>query len=233
VQGIRDLAQATYGLNMHNDDVDDASGEGYYLNRANDGFLYFDSEPDYSCGTVNDNDKDKESLWITSLTFGKSRLILAKNLNGDQHALTRLLVSRKQDPLPDRPSTALVSNEAVLQQLPRNIIWQAIIRCRMPSTSHIWTAKRLKWETCLSVPKEDHNELGHLQTWALRMQTCDEPIMNGVFEDFGDSYLLCAGGVSSTSGFVKCIARQYSSSDGSLKSVVWLRGRTTGTARQQ
>lgn len=222
VQGIRELPSLLMGSK---DDNDEDDKEGYYLNRANDGFLYFDKDGSYSCGPVkiSPDDSNDHSLWISSLSFGKSRIILVKENDNDA---TCLQVFRKSvDQLVSTPDVGLTNN------LPTNIVWNDIIRCRMPSPSQPWMLQRLKWERSMSSQGsnkgEPLNEPSVIQGWMLQMPGTDAPaFIADTMEDLDGSFLWCAGGICSQSGAAKSILRQYSITDGSLRSVALCHGQS-------
>ncbi|CAB9512144.1 expressed unknown protein [Seminavis robusta] len=195
--------------------------EGFYANRANDGFRYFE-DGSYTCGPVNDGLED--SLWISSLTIGKSRLILAaKNPQNLEDTTICQVVTKKSDPTP-------TPEPKVLHHVPENIVWEHILRCRMPSVSQPWMAQRLKWEQVLQTPATlvDDTNIGRVDKGWVSTTSANGPAFNGIFETMGDdsSIVLSAGGICSNTGIVKSIARQYVHENGStkLKGVAWLKG---------
>jgi hypothetical protein len=69
VQGIREVSGLVHGKNTNFDK------EGFYLNRSNDGFVFFDQDASYSCGPILcSHEEATNSKCITSLGMGKSRL---------------------------------------------------------------------------------------------------------------------------------------------------------------
>ena len=200
--------------------------EGYYLNRSNDGFTYFDKDGSYSCGPVKINAEygKGDAAWISSLTFGKTRLILAKN---QEHCCERLKVHKSSDLV----DPALNSVEEFLPAIPDSVIWDEIVRCRMPSISQPWMTQRLKWERYFNskeaviATEESTDSVAKIDGWMLEVAASGHPSLAAACALETSSFLWSAGGLCSDTGFVKSTIREFSSTDGSLKSVAWLRGR--------
>ena len=208
VQGIREVPSLT------------GDEEGYYLNRANDGFLYF-ADCSYSCGPVKIGDDEP---WISSFSFGKSRLLLRKDRDCE------ILQVRKK--WAGEPANA--NDQQELEQPPGDVAWQEIVRCRMPSPSQPWMIQRLKWEKAVlkegdDNPLEYDDEAAILTGWACAVEAF--PIDLGSDED--GSTFWSAGAVWASTGLVKSIIRQYSTDSGSLQSVAWLVGKRTPIIEDQ
>ena len=136
VQGMREVPSI-----LSSSANEKSNEEGYYLNRANDGFVYFDKDGSYSCGPVQLNSEGEDAPWISSVSFGKTRMILAQEKGNCE----RLQVHRKYA---GEPSVA-VTDETLLRTIPGTVVWDEIVRCRMPSISQPWMTQRLKWERYL------------------------------------------------------------------------------------
>lgn len=214
VQGMRELPSLTFAT----DETEDGDEGGYYLNRANDGFIYFDGDGSYSCGPVQ---ASNDGPWISNLSFGASRLLLSNDVS--RELCERLHVFRKSGEPVAGPTDPL------LQELPGNIVWQEIVRCRMPSPTQPWMMQRLKWERCSFGDSGDDEEGGEPaeihQTWAYEVSSADDPVIKTLLEDTGNSVVWSAGGMCSRTGMVKTVLRQYSGTNGSLQSVACAQGR--------
>ena len=218
VQGIRELPSVA--------PEHQPTGEGgYYLNRANDGFVYFDEDGSYCYGPVNVDSDTDNTLWLSSLSFGKSRIVLW-NENMSSGACKGLQVHRKSAGEPPVADPCLV-----LERQPGDIAWQEIVRCRMPSITQPWMTQRLKWEkSFLEEGNSDEQsvlgEPAEIQSWAGKVSLADDPVLKALVGDVTASVLLCAGGFCKKTNKAKAVLRQYSEVDGSLKSVAWLQGKS-------
>lgn len=218
VQGIRELPHISPTTRKkENVDVEEED-EGYYLNRANDGFIFFDQDGSYSCGPIKINDESDDE-WLSSLSFGKCRLILASASSSSAesqqscqsyHVIRKSFSSSSDTIIPDSNSIKL------LEDIPQDIIWTEMIRCRMSSANQPWMMQRLKWEkySCEDdIQPFDNSVLGtsHICTWNIQ-------------EGMDDMNNVSVGGICSKSGLVKSILREYSNPGRSLGSVTWLQG---------
>ena len=227
VQGIREVPTKK-----------DEAEEGYYLNRANDGFLYFDQDGSYSCGPVNFVEQTEENpLWISSLTFGRTRLVMMTDDNQfigcDDAECNQFIVCRKTS---NNPFPTLTNSMKATNNIPGGIVWNEIVRSRMPSPSQPWMMQRLKWERCLlgeEVDNDDNDssldeqEPQSITSWMTKEIAPKGSILEACINNNGseDSIVWSVGGICSKTGLAKSTIREYSHSDGCLTSVAWLRGR--------
>jgi len=114
--------------------------EGNYLNRANDGFVFWD-DGTYSAGPLNvgDASQDENVCW-TSLSLSPQTRVLVQSgaCTKDSEENTQVLFLWKDGADPCR---------VVLQQkTPQEGGWTYQKRCRMPSLSQPWMIQRAKWE---------------------------------------------------------------------------------------
>lgn len=161
VQGIREPA-TTVGSNH------DAETRSTYLNRANDGFVFFDdggytmgplsigqgkSEDFLSCLVLPSKDPDGRTQRVV-FGFGDSNEEIFNGTGPLSHTVTLRTKQRFGD-------TALGSNSSedddiettancFIEEITR------IIRCRMPTEGQPWMLQRAKWESLVPVlPKEN------------------------------------------------------------------------------
>lgn len=168
VQGVREVAITTT----------DVDNKGYYLNRANDGFVYFDCGS-YTVGPTQ-LDRDKEHRFLCSLRHvGQSscRVLVDFTIQEDFQACgTRVFyLSKKALQVP--PQIIL------FEQLPPHfaIDWKFELRCRMASTSQLWNLQRAKWESALHGVSEvattnessDNEASSTVYVWVAPTQTKD------------------------------------------------------------
>jgi len=221
VQGIREIPS----MFPSKKDDEGQEDEGYYLNRANDGFLFFDRDGTYSCGPLKlPTAEEEHPPWISSLSFEKMRLILLQN---GQTQRQSLVAHRTLANLP-------MVEETALENMPGDVVWEEIIRCRMSSPTQPWMSNRLKWERYTNPP--DVEEAGEdnvesttgvvVDSWLVDLPGSE---VTCVFDDADNSKIWSAGGICRGTGVVKSVMHQYSESDGSLKSVAWCRGNLQGT----
>ena len=200
--------------------------EGYYLNRANDGITYFDKDGSYSCGPVQlePNDGTGDTTWISSLAFGKARLILARN-EAHRQQLTVFRKSALEESL-----ASSENDKNILPSIPENIVWMEVVRCRMPSITQPWMTQRLKWERFVNTKEvksstdETIESSTTIDSWLLEGRASELPSLEAACAMESSNLLWSAGGICTKTGILKSITREYSSMDGSLKSIAWLQG---------
>jgi hypothetical protein len=231
VQGIREVPGLFEG-----------EEEGYYLNRANDGFVFFDDDSSYSCGPLRLYGYDQKRKWISSLNFGTSRLCTSfvSTITDDEEGYTIPKINNGQTCRLFRKYNV---NEECLNSFmclsvapPSDISWNNIVQCRMSLLSQPWMMQRAKWESCSLNDNSlfDFNDevgRGIVKTWTLVVcfSSDDEYgsyIVPEAIRISESSIAVSVGGVCSKSGYIKSVVRQYCSKEGSLQSVAWLKGTT-------
>ena len=132
VQGVKEVA------------IDEATETEFYLNRANDGFLYFPCGS-YTAGPVQ-LVTNKDNTFLCSLQVGESsRVLIEFNVKeGHQTFGTRVFyLSKQQQALQEVPQ--LVLFEKPPSQFAVND-WTFELRCHMASATQPWNLQRAKWE---------------------------------------------------------------------------------------
>jgi hypothetical protein len=244
VQGIREVP----GLVYETSDDDDKE-EGYYLNRANDGFLYYDMDGSYSSGPVQlTKQGESKNTWISSISLGHSRICIVSvtedysyHESDDCETPTFYQLFRNSNGI-DEKNLPLVKR---LENVPIHIVWSKIIQCRMPLPNKPWMLQRAKWEsfiTCTYQDDEQHpslvenqdeeksaNKLNTVSAWKVVKSSSEMGILVPkelqTSSDDDDS-LTCVsvGGICDSTGLVKSVLRQYCAQTGSLQCVAWLEG---------
>ena len=225
VQGIRE----PFIVTTTNENEDDKAG--LYLNRANDGFVFYD-HGDYSLGPVNwKNTETDDSCFLASLRFGTTRLLLSskqdpilleKTFGGDGSTAS-LLLATDIDP----------TNNAY--DASRNIQFDTKIRCSMPSPTQPWMLQRAKWDRQV-IPQDDRERKDESP---LLQESVHCWIMDQPSSDFyqwitgNDSTTITSveeqgrvihmGAFCEATGVVKAVSRHYNPSN-SLISVLFLEG---------
>lgn len=119
----------------------------FYLNRADDGFVYFDCGT-YSYGPVKTDGKAVVT-YMASLAIPKSRI--AMKMSGDATAKTAMIYPkatfRRESEFPPEEQEVLDSKPdyAIVRQL----------QCRMSSPSQPWMMQRVQWES-KNTKSEEH-----------------------------------------------------------------------------
>lgn len=160
IQGIKELPLPLVCPNC--DENTDTSDQRTYHNRADGGFVYTD-DGSYSAGPEHcdfvNSDIDQK-LFMTSLPFGKQRLLMTSTLDSVYKARSQcdgdskradtcdasfLELSRTLSPdLQDAQQQNDIDSEKVAQ-----IRWSSVLRVRMPNPSQAWSLARAKWERSL------------------------------------------------------------------------------------
>jgi hypothetical protein len=164
VQGIREVP-----ITIPRSDPE-LSTEGAYLNRANDGFLFY-SDGSYTVGPTrwihhhhDDDDDDDKNQFLFNFPFyhGQCRVLIEiQNPNPTDHARARALVLSKYAPPNSKSSSSTQMIAATIDRLlekpsSEELVWSTELHCRMPSTSVPWSLQRAKWE------KKSYNETNDL-----------------------------------------------------------------------
>lgn len=120
-----------------------------YLNRADDGFIFFDCGS-YSHGPVSLNKNDKNVMMTTSLMLSsKARVLLSSTVDMDKKEsridLSFVLhrVRFGDDGLSLGPDDFACDT---LERAPLDIQWRERLQCRMSSPGQPWMMQRVQWE---------------------------------------------------------------------------------------
>ena len=232
VQGIREAP----GLCGNGDEE-----QGSYLNRANDGFVYFDQDASYSCGSVvfsTQEEEERTDTWLTSLTMGKSRLcVISTSVHGDvgkdtatastadRHCHQMFRTSYQANENENLPSSNFLPSPI------DSVVWSKITQCRLPALNQPWMLQRAKWESftfdndAMDIVDIDNVGTGSLHAWKMTQSCSDMTMYPPELRMSDTSTAFSIGGVCSRTGYVKSILRQYNTEDQSLQSVAWLEGR--------
>ena len=248
VQGIRELPLSLIFPTPEMSEEEDRT----YHNRADGGFVYVD-DGSYCSGPEHwnwnaDNETSRNSFMMASLAFPNNRRRMWLTIKSSEASKLVAMCPKEQHLLNSkvlelsRPtSTSLTdSNESLTDSNEESndsdtialtssniptIIWSEVQRVRMPSSNQLWTLARAKWEKADTNEeiKDAANEMksftGKLRGWAYINQ--DD---NNLFEDVAsDSVNLHMLAVCSESKVARSAVRCYDA-DGSLKSVVFLKG---------
>jgi len=168
VQGVREVPVPFSDKSSNDDDDDGVNVDGLYLNRADDGFLFFD-DGSYSCGPTTTwiegleddvgGDQLQQSIQlVSSLTLpDRSGVVLWNGHCGDGEKALVVRAYQNRDIASD--------HQLVLEQtggdsalLSESVTWTRGVRCRMPSPSQPWMAQRLKWEEAVVAHEDDDDE---------------------------------------------------------------------------
>ena len=170
VQGIREIVLPNVANNAEIDTNQVGDQQGRYHNRADDGFVYFDSGS-YSAGPVQIADGDAVEF-MASLSFGsmvpKRRLIVSAScqvnsaaagsnmlLKPNNETNFGVLVGLSRVPF-RQPNDVGMTELPSVQDLKAfagpacEINWQKETICKMASSSQPWTLQRAKWESIVN-----------------------------------------------------------------------------------
>jgi hypothetical protein len=236
VQGIRERP-----LLVADEDDNNGSEEssGLYLNRANDGFVFFDSGS-YSFGPTSipagSDPAMSEDLQVANLMLGKtSRLLLTSGSSTKDPLLLRKTFSGAELPVPT------IQWEHDANDNPcetHSIEVLSTIQCSMPSPDQPWNLQRAKWSKSvikssdnIDVNIDDDSPIGNdLCCWLSSHQPASE------FSIWAGGLLKLAGGYDSDgsvsqmgticreTGSFQSMARIYNAG-GALSNVLYLQGR--------
>ncbi|KAG7364849.1 hypothetical protein IV203_038052 [Nitzschia inconspicua] len=229
VQGVREVP----GLGPTKENKD-----GIYLNRSNDGFVFFDQDASYSFGPValTVEASNGHDTWISSLGMGKSRLcIVSAYVNGLKEEKEATASSdrcyqlfRKESWNNDKDCC----NIHLIDDPSAAIVWSKILQCKTCSSNQPWMLQRVKWESLsfntnvMDIIKMDQVGSGPLTAWKLVQSSSDMTIFYPQELLMGQASTATGlGAICSQTGYVKSIIRQYSIKDNTLQSVALLEGR--------
>jgi hypothetical protein len=210
---------------------------GFYLNRANDGFLFLDNGT-YTCGPVVVVDDDAErneasqalllfnfciseisrlvvsADWSTSTT---SRSTLNKEEEDGFAAAFRGILLRKTFGAGSEVPVPIV--DGMIDPMSLCVEFSSAIQCSMPSFGQSWMLQRAKWEKHHKGDKNVHEQqldstrmAGPLQYWAVSQPIRDFCEWSGQFSPMMEEsghVVVHAGVLCKSSGRVQAIARTY------------------------
>ena len=184
VQGIREIPLSLSPASSASSSGDgEPEPEGRYLNRADDGFVYFDSGS-YSAGPVQITAADDDSAlqFMASLSFAstpKRRLLVSafcrvaladdartiriepvdETNTGTIIGLSRVPFRQPEDvDMSELPS--VIDLQTFAKPPGYDINWRKEIVCRMASPAQPWMLQRAKWESFEEDSSREHG-LGH------------------------------------------------------------------------
>jgi hypothetical protein len=188
-----------------------------YLNRANDGFVFFDNGS-YTHGPVQlRGDNNNNNIMTTNLTLcnTKSRVLLSCTL--DMETSISILDSVHvvhQARFGDKESTCFTPEDfacEIVKHAPHdNVIWHHQVQCQMPSLGQPWVLQRAKWES--QGNSDDIHEVkpfnsNSLEAWTRVQLDRDD---NDATETSNGALTWTAGVLCRDSGSVKLMTRKYS-----------------------
>lgn len=185
-----------------------------YLNRADDGFVFFDCGS-YTQGLVTLS-ATEDNVMTTSLTLSaKSRLLLSNTLNAEtKTSKVRTANVLHRDSFGD-DGYSLTSKDfacTILESTPSDVAWNQQLQCSMSSPGQPWMLQRVQWESKGNGDNSfDFEPSGSIQTWT-DVQASDAT----------DGALTWTVGVlCPDTGCVKTVTRQYN--ENGMLSLVSLR----------
>eukprot|EP00978_Attheya_sp_CCMP212_P047599 scaffold422354_cov59-Attheya_sp.AAC.3 len=230
VQGVREVPLLA---SQQGEDIVDC---GPYLNRANDGFVYFDCGS-YSSGPVGTSSPDRPERFLASLSFpsSNSRVVLSIDLTTgggviDHCQFLRLHRAPFSGELNLQQSDCLVTR---LDMPSDNFVLEKYTQCRMSSPGEPWMLQRVKWERLLAKnesgdPDEasSHNSPDKTLGWVLilRPDGLEKQDWPGLELSPNDGFAISVGAVCPVSHDVRAVLRSYNK-DGILTRVVLQEGR--------
>lgn len=123
-----------------------------YLNRANDGFVFFDNGS-YTHGPVQIGENGAVAVMTTSLTLcnKKTRLLLTCTLDAETSSSTLDSAHVVHRAFGDTESLSFTQEdfgcEIAKDAQYDDIIWNHQVQCQMSSTGQPWMLQRAKWES--------------------------------------------------------------------------------------
>jgi hypothetical protein len=203
--------------------------ESIYLNRANDGWVYWE-DASYSLGPVKLTEDNHNKL-CTSLSLGKRFRVLISTQLAVSSSNVEIRVPEQQTITLGRPDSAdsvSVSMEADGGLLPPGWIeWSSQLRCRMSSTSQPWILQRVKWES-QGDSRSEEAEMGESSSESSRT------IKPWIHVEHRDNQERCitVGACFVDSGDAVAICREYQA-NGNLSSISYLQGKANDAGEEQ
>jgi len=236
VQGIREV-DFRVGSSLPSSDGERRSDSGTYLNRADDGFVYFDCGS-YSRGPVEMRiDEEVEVGCVAFGTMPKMRVVFDRS-SASWQVQVRSLASRMSSGEYQNVPIFSKNEDGGDTLMALNIKWGKDTVCRMPSADQPWMLQRVKWQKSYvdgvhvidDEKKVDPHELeakGWIRTW----NEADGEIARASWgssslDDFilvRTSQIIQFGAACLTTGEVKGIIRCYDEKR-ALKGVILQQG---------
>lgn len=216
-----------------------ACQKAFYLNRADDGFIYFDcgsysygpllvaedatppSTSTSSTSTMSSSGDSKEedeetTTYMASLSISKVRIVVTVNgdMKGNNHHHAVLYPKASIPGESDSPPQTL----SIISTKPKYEVGRQL-QCRMSSPSQPWMLQRAQWESRRALePAENEDPLtlllpsneGAYECWLEQVQV---PAPAGDDRTSSTTTKVSMGICCTTSGYVKEITRTYDSSD--------------------
>jgi hypothetical protein len=222
VQGIRELP-------LFRDDVVD---DGIYLNRANDGFVFYDHGW-YTFGPS--HWKDSDNYFLSNFMFGKARLVVSSEMELTSTDSAARNPTRKYLRKTFGGSDLAQPSIEFLDANPTSISvdFGRKIRCSMPSPGQPWMLQRAKWEQ-EAVKKGDDDDNGpgddrdqsdsdSIGCWVIAQPASEFFEWVGSSEPTTEGKVVHMGALCEGTGIVKTLARHYNP-DGGLEGIEFLEG---------
>lgn len=206
VQGVRDVP-----LMGKEDSVE----EGPYLNRADDGFTFFDCGS-YTQGPVR-MEESNAMTFLASLSVPSkpaSRIVLETEIENQAVIACRVHTRLQRAAFGEDGSSSIEASNLVVEQLkapPHDIAFNQQFQCRMPSESQPWMMQRVQWEmfedTALASPTDADPRT---RSWATIQDAADfNDLSNNGNSNNSNGWVVCMGAQCSSTGWAKSIVRHY------------------------
>jgi hypothetical protein len=186
--------------------------DSFYLNRANDGFVFYDHGC-YTCGPVNRKDCN---FYLSNLMIGNSRIVMSSNSDQDV-SLPELTVTFQRRTFGETqngsPPIQLESDPHSL-----NVDFTSKIMCSMPSAGHPWMLQRAKWEREKSKAVEGATIEAQsldpkIKCWSLSQPASEFFDWIGMSDKQGEGVVVQMGLACEATSVVSVVARHYTSND--------------------
>jgi hypothetical protein len=222
VQGIRE--PAFFG-------GDDGKG-GLYLNRANDGFLFF-NQGEYSFGPVQRRDGDTDTF-LSNFMFGRSRIAVRCETDKSSVVNPTSTFLRKTFGGTDKAAPSIQQCWETDPTRIWSVDFYSNTKCAMPSAGQPWILQRAKWERKASEVDEYSSAEDTVASlddsiiyrcWAMSQSASDL----GEWAGLGSAQpsagqVVHMGVLCKDTGAIQALVRHYNPSGG-LTSVNFLQGR--------
>lgn len=152
--------------------------DSIYLNRANDGFVFFDNGC-YTYGPIKRQEEDDDDKYLQSLMVGnfKSRVVMFGNGQGDESSA--ILQWKKSGSLFDEKSLPKIETEFDPCAVQADFV--ETIMCSMASPMQPWMLQRAKWQKVTfdthlkSSSEEEYTSLddSRIRCWSLAQSAAE------------------------------------------------------------
>ena len=213
VQGVRDIPLIS----------------SLYLNRADDGFDFFDCGS-YTHGPVQLSTTDENGM-TTSLTLSTmSRVMLSCTLDTEKQSSKLKIASALHRVKFGDDGSALTPENfhcRIIEESQGGMSWYEQQQCRMSSPGQPWMLQRAQWETKRDGdPLPEFQSSDSLQAWAVVQSGVDGEISYSV-DNTASGLLFTMGVVCTETGCIKAVTRTYNE-NGMLVTVALKSGRIQG-----